>query len=497
MTAYQALHSRFRQVGLLREAGQMLEWDSSTLMPEGSAAGRAEQVAALQLTIHEKLIDARVSDWLADADADNTLDAWQRANLHEMQRQYVHATSVPADLLEAASMAASECEIIWRRARPANDFKLLLPSLQRVLDTVRETGQAKAAALGCSLYDALLDQYEPGGHAADIDVLFGKLATFLPGLITAALDRQASAPPPLPLDGPFPIASQEALGRRLMQTLGFDFERGRLDVSLHPFCGGTSEDVRITTRYRDSDFASALMGVLHETGHALYEFGLPADWRYQPVGKARGMSLHESQSLLMEMQACRSREFFEFAAPLIREAFQRSGPEFESENLYRLATRVERSLIRVHADEATYPAHVILRYRLERQMLAGDLPLADLPEAWRAGMLDLIGVSPSNDADGCMQDIHWPCGAWGYFPTYTMGAMTAAQLFDAAKRAVPGIEAGISRGDFSPLLGWLRTHVHGKASSLPTAEIVTTATGKPLDVGVFRQHLERRYVNTP
>ncbi|MFY7960601.1 MAG: carboxypeptidase M32, partial [Elsteraceae bacterium] len=260
-------------------------------------------------------------------------------------------------------------------------------------------------------------------------------------------------------------------------------------------CGGTPDDIRLTTRYREDDFRSAMMGVLHETGHALYEVGLPADWRYQPVGYARGMSVHESQSLLMEMQACRSRAFARFTAPLIREAFNGSGPAWEAENLYRLGTQVTRGLIRVDADEVTYPAHVILRYRLERALVSGALSLADLPGAWNDGMQELLGVRPPSDVDGCLQDIHWPSGAFGYFPTYTLGAMTAAQLYQAAGAAIPDLDARLEQGDFTALLGWLRTHIHGRASYLPAPALLTEATGRPLESAPFLAHLRRRYLD--
>jgi carboxypeptidase Taq len=265
-------------------------------------------------------------------------------------------------------------------------------------------------------------------------------------------------------------------------------------VSLHPFCGGTPDDVRITTRYSEDLFVQSLMGVLHETGHALYERGLPEQYRYQPVGEARSMSIHESQSLLMEMQACRSLPFLEYLAPIARDVFGGSGPAWEPENLYKLYTRVERGLIRTESDEVTYPAHVILRYRLEKAMLAGDLPIADLPGAWNAGMEELLGVRPPDDRRGCLQDIHWYDGAWGYFPTYTLGAMTAAQLYDAAVRAEPPIPDGIRRGDFAPLVAWLRTNVHAKASLLPTRDLVTAATGRPLEAAPFEKHLRQRYL---
>jgi carboxypeptidase Taq len=495
MNAYQELSQRFRRLGLLGDALAVLNWDTAAMMPDGAATARAEQTATLSVLIHEQQTEPRIGELLAAADAETDLDDWQRANLAEMHRGYVHATAVPAALVERLSVASSECEMAWRSARPANDFGGLLPKLRRVLELTREQAAAKAAALGCTPYDALLDQYEPGGRAETIDRLFGELESFLPALTQRVLERQRARPAPLPLDGPFDVAAQRGLGVKLMAALGFDFEHGRLDVSHHPFCGGTPDDVRITTRFDPADFTSALMAVLHETGHALYERGLPTAWRHQPVGNARGMSLHESQSLLIEMQACRSRAFAEFAAPLAREAFGRAGPAWQADNLHRLSTRVAPGLIRVDADEVTYPAHVILRYRLERALLAGDLDLADLPGAWRDGMRALLGIAPDDDTDGCLQDIHWPSGAWGYFPTYTLGAMTAAQLFAAARAQLPGLMDDLAHGNFSRLLGWLRTNVHAKGSRHSAPEILTQATGAPLGVAAFRRHLETRYLD--
>jgi carboxypeptidase Taq len=494
LAPYQTLEARFARLGALQDATAMLQWDSATVMPAGGAPARAEQLAQLKLVCHEIVTDPALADLLAGAAAQNDLDPWQRANLAEMRRIWVHATAVPAELVEALSKACSACEMRWRQARPAGDFAAVLPELTRVLALVREVATAKAARLGKSPYECLLDEYEPGGSETEIDALFADLARVLPGLIDGALASQAAAPVPLPLAGPFPIEAQRQLALQLMQRLGFDFEHGRLDVSLHPFCGGTPDDVRLTTRYDETDFGRAMMGVLHETGHALYERGLPPSWRRQPVGQARGMSLHESQSLLVEMQACRSREFIEFAAPLLRRAFAGSGKAWEPDNLYRLNTRVQRSLIRVDADEVTYPAHVILRFRLERALIAGDLALEDLPVAWNDGMRALLGIAPGNDREGCLQDIHWYDGAWGYFPTYTLGAMTAAQLFDAATRAEPTILPSIARGEFAPLTAWLRQNVHAKGSRYSTAEIITQATGRPLDAKAFERHLQTRYL---
>ncbi|WP_029354899.1 carboxypeptidase M32 [Bosea sp. 117] len=494
MSAYASLSGHFGRISAMSNALGILQWDSDVMMPKGAAEARAESMALLRVLAHEMAVDPRIGDWLAEAGEDGNLTDWETANLAEIRRVWTVETALPADLVEASSKAISASEMKWRQARADSDFATLLPYLAEVLKLQREAGVAKGEKLGLSPYDALLNDYEPGGRSEKIDALFDDLASFLPAFTEEALAKQARRPEPAPLEGPFPIEAQRRLGLRIMAALGYDFERGRLDVSTHPFCGGADNDVRITTRYDDADFSKALMGVIHETGHALYEQGRPAIFMSQPVGHARGMSMHESQSLIMEMQACRSPEFLAFATPLMREAFGASGPGWESEAMWRRYTKVERGFIRVDADEVTYPAHVILRYRLEKALIADAMPLSELPAAWNAGMRELLGITPPNDRLGCLQDIHWPSGGWGYFPTYTLGAMTAAQLFDAACRAEPDTLPGIARGDFAPLVGWLRTNIHAQASRYATDDLLTRATGRPLDAGVFKAHLARRYL---
>jgi len=494
MTAYQRLEERFKRIAVLRDVDSLLHWDMSTMMPMGAAPARSEQMATIKVLCHEWLTATEIENWLGEAQSDRTLDSWQAANLGEMRRQWLHASAIDGKLTEALAKAVSECEIVWRKARAASDFKSVRPLLQTVLDLTRKSAKAKSEKLEVSPFDALLDEYDPGLRASEVDRLFAPLIQALPELLGEVLEHQRSHPP-LRIKGPFPADQQRMLGLKFMGNLGFDFDRGRLDVSLHPFCGGAAGDVRITTRYDEGDFAKALMGVLHETGHALYEQGLPLPWRYQPVGRVHSMAIHESQSLLIEMQACRSREFIEFAAPLMAEAFGGVGPAWSADNLYRHYTRVRPGAIRVDADEVTYPLHVLLRYRLEKSLIAGDLPLVDLPEAWNSGMKELLGFAPANDGDGCLQDIHWFDGAWGYFPSYTIGAMAAAQLFDAARNADPEIMSAIGRGDFKPLLAWLRRHVHGEASRLNPADLIRQATGRSLDPAVFLAHLKTRYLS--
>lgn len=493
--AYRALEARFREISVLRDVVGMLDWDRATLMPPGGSEARAEQTALVQRLRHERLTAPETAALLDEAEADTgALDPWQAANLREMRRLWAHAAGVPAALVVADRKARVLCEAKWRVARRTGSFAEVLPVFSRVLELVREVAAAEASVLGCAPYDALIDRYEPGACTATIDPILGEYGNFLPDFLDDVLARQNSRPPPTMPEGPFPVDNQARLGRLMAKAIGLRFDSARLDVSDHPFSSGVPDDSRITARYNPDDYAEGLMAVLHETGHAMYERGLPADWRYQPVGTARGMAMHESQSLLIEMQVSRSPEFYKWVAPVMRETFGRSGPEWEPENLYQLAARVERSLIRVDADEVTYPAHIILRYRLEKALMADDLPLADLPGAWRDGMRELLGIEPPDAIDGCLQDIHWYEGIFGYFPTYTLGAFAAAQIFAAARAALPDLSDRIGQGDFAPLMQWLRINVHAKGALQSTDALLEEVTGRPLGSDAFKAHLRARYL---
>ena len=360
----------------------------------------------------------------------------------------------------------------------------------------REIAATKAEQLGTSPYEALLDQYEPGGSVETIDRLFGELGAFLPDLLEAVLSRQAALPPMPTPSGPFPVELQRRVGMQLMERIGFDFGHGRLDVSAHPFCGGVPDDVRITTRYDENNFARALMGVLHETGHALYQRGLPEKWRLQPVGRARGMAVHESQSLFLEMQVCRSRAFLTFAAPILRETFAGEGPGWDPDALYRRQTQrpAQPDPSRCRRGDLPRSRHFALPPRAgdDRRRSSAELIC---PAPGPKGFSQLLGIAPTNDREGCLQDIHWYDGVWGYFPTYTLGALIAAQLFEAVREAIPDMLEAVARGEFAPLLGWLRDRVHSKGSLLSTAELVEDATGRPLGTESFERHLHDRYLD--
>jgi carboxypeptidase Taq len=487
---YAELTERFARIGAIEGALAILSWDSAVMMPRGASAGRGEQVATLRRVAHDLLVAPEVAQLLDAAEAAPPLDPWEQANLAEMRHRHRHAVAVPGRLVEALERATNACEMLWRDARAKSDLAALAPSLQQVVDLVREQAAAKADALGVAPYDALLDLYEPGLTGEDLDALLAPLPEAIAPILEVAAARGGAAVHP---DLPVTVEDQRKVGRLLLERLGFDFAHGRLDESTHPFCGGVPDDVRLTTRYGEGHFVQALFGILHEAGHALYSQGLPTAWRHQPVGEARGMVVHESQSLLMEMQVCRGPAFLRFLSGVLRDAHG-PDPAFTAEALAATVHRVERGLIRVEADEVTYPLHIVLRWRLERALLAGELRVADLPGAWNEQMRALMGVVPPDDRRGCLQDIHWPVGAIGYFPCYTLGALLAAQLAQALRAAVPDLDARIEQGEMAPLLAWLRANVHGLGRRFGWRELTLRATGRPLQVEPFLAHLRKRYL---
>ena len=492
MTAYQNLTARFGKIATIQEALSMLGWDEAAVMPPAGGAARADQVATLAGIAHGMLTDPRTLDDIEFAKADDPVAA---RNLALMRHAHRRATSLPADLVETLTRTASLCEKTWREARRQSDFSMVAKPLAELVALVRQSAMALGEALTLSPYDALMDEHQPGIGAAETAMIFDRYEDFLNRALPLVEAAQAKRNSQAPGSAPFPEAMQEALCRRLSEAAGLDFRGARLDRSTHPFCGGTPTDIRITTRYDEGDFAVALMGVLHETGHALYEAGLPREFARQPVGQAAGMGAHESQSLIIEMQAARSDAYLTYLGPVLAEAFGQNTEDFALPRLQARLRRVERGFIRVEADELTYPAHVMLRFRLEQAMIAGDLAVADLPGAWNDGFKALLGRTPPDDAQGCLQDIHWYSGGFGYFPSYTLGAMAAAQLMAAARRALPDLDHALARGDFSPLTGWLRENVHRQGARYGFNDLLKSATGEGLNPALFEAHLTQRYLS--
>lgn len=497
MNTYEKLEGRFRQIQRLNDIRAIASWDEAVMMPEGGSRFRNDSMGELMVVIQSLVSAPEVGEWLSEClEQAGKMDTWQQANLREMKRVYVENTAIAPDLKQRLVVAGMNSEQQWRKLRAANNWQDYLPYLQEVLDLTREAVTQLQAHTKLSIYDTALAMYSPGLSTATVEKLFAELKTFLPQMIPQIVEKQKSEPTIVPV-GRFPVAAQKALGLELMKAVGFSMNNGRLDESHHPFCGGTPRDVRITTRYNEDEFVSSLMGVLHETGHALYEQHLPDAWLTQPVGAACGMAIHESQSLLMEMQVCRSREFLTFAGPLIRKhmgPFVSNYDSLETPNLARLVSRVQPDYIRVNADEVTYPAHIIMRFEIERDLLENRWPLKDLPEVWNEKMKSYLGLSTAgNFKDGCMQDVHWPSGAFGYFPAYTFGAVIAAQLFDTIARKAANVGGEIANGNFAPLHSWLNENIWSRGTSVHTLEMVEQAAG-PLSAVPFRKHLELRYL---
>ncbi|HET7731161.1 MAG TPA: carboxypeptidase M32 [Usitatibacter sp.] len=470
----------------------IVDWDRATMMPPRGSESRAAAQAELDALIHRLRTDPRQAQLLAAADSE-PLEEAERANLREMRRLHREENVLPEALVEARVMASARCEHAWRSQRPANDWKGFLPNLREVVRIAREEATLLSQEMGLSRYDAMVDRWEPDMRSAELDRLFGDLRQWLPGLITRVRDKQAKEKVIEPV-GPYPVDRQRDLGLALMQLLGFDFSAGRLDESTHPFCGGVPEDVRLTTRYREDDFTTSMMSTAHETGHARFQQNLPREWLGQPLGVARSAGIHESQSLSVEMQLVRRRAFAGLLAPLLRRHLG-DQPAFAPENLYRLLTRVEPGYIRVDADELTYPLHVILRYEIERPLIEGEIEPDDIPALWDEKMSSLLGLDTrGNFTNGCMQDVHWSESLFGYFPTYTLGAMYAAQWFAAIGRAHPDLDERIAAGDLAPVFDWLRANIWTQGRRWETAELVRRASGEPLNPAHFRRHLESRYL---
>ena len=497
-SAVSKLEDLGKKLEAIEHAQSMLSVDEAVMMPVGGGEKRAEAMSVLAGLYHEMATAPEIGDWL-DAAETEPLEAKQKAAIRESHRVYTNMTCLSSDFVRKQVNARVRSEQLWRELRPTGDWAAFLPAFEGLVATAREEAQLRAEALGLAPYDAMMEQYDPGNRAADIAPVFDELKSFLKGFVPEALayQEQKLAQRPLkPFNAPFPIEKQKALGLAMMEAIGFDFEHGRLDISHHPFCGGVPTDVRMTTRYVTGEFLSSLMGILHETGHGLYEQNLPKQWAHWPVGKARGMAIHESQSLFVEKQIARSAEFWEWAMPHVTEHL---GDEalagWELDDVLAHVHRIERGLIRVDADEATYPLHVILRFEIEKELIEGTLAPKDVPEAWDARMQEYLGLRTIDDPkDGPMQDVHWPSGAFGYFPSYTLGAMIAAQLWAAIEKEQPTAREDMRSGRFVELNDWRRDHIWSQASFHSTPGLLERATGEPLNARHFEDHLRRRYL---
>ena len=492
--AYDQIISTYSRLHNFQHLGSLAGWDQAANMPPAGNEARAAALSELATLLHRLRTDPKLADHISRAEQEPLSDL-QRANLREAQRDWHSANALPEALVRRQTMARSRCEHAWRSQRPANDWEGFVENFRDVLANTREEARLLSEQTGLRGYDALLDQFEPGMRCATLDRVFGEVRQWLPGLIQRVVDKQSRdpliQPPP-----PFPVTAQRALCEQVVRWLGFNFDAGRLDVSTHPFCGGVPEDVRMTTRFSEDDFLGSLMGTIHETGHGRYEQNLPRDWLGQPLAHARSMGLHESQSLSFEMQLGSHPGFVALLAPMVAQAFG-DGPAYTAQNLHRLISRVKPGYIRVDADEVTYPAHVILRYEIERPLVEGEIEPEDVPALWDAKMAELLGVDTrGNFRDGPLQDVHWAEGLIGYFPCYTLGAMYAAQWFAAMRRTTPDLDARIASGDLGVVFDWLRDNIWSQASRWTTDELALRASGEVLNPAHFKAHLESRYLGS-
>ncbi|HET9644681.1 MAG TPA: carboxypeptidase M32 [Burkholderiaceae bacterium] len=488
-TALVELHARLHR---LQHLQSIAWWDQACNMPPKGNEARAAALAEIGTLMHRMRTDPALREQLDRAEQE-PLDDDQRADLREMRREWRRANALPVWMVEAKTIATSRCEHAWRSQRPANDLRGFLENFRPVLDLARQEAACLADDSGLSRYDALLDRYEPGMTGATAERLFGEVRQWLPRMVGEAVELQ-SRWRVIELAGPFPKEAQRALNLEVMQRLGFDFDAGMLGESTHPFSGGVPEDVRMTTRYREDDFLKSLLATIHETGHARYEQNLPRPTLGQPVGRARSMGVHESQSLSFEMQLARSRPFAELLAPMLRKHLgdQRA---FEPDNLRRLLTRVKPGLTRVDADELCYPAHVILRFEIERALIEGEIEAEDIAPVWDEKLKALLGLQAGdNFGDGCLQDVHWAESAFGYFPCYTLGAMYGAQWFAALRRVQTDLDDRIASGDLAVVFDWMRDNIWSQGSRWTTSELALRASGEPLAPGHYKAHLERRYL---
>jgi len=490
--AYDELTRAYARLYRLGHLQSLAGWDQAANMPPKSSAARAAALGEMAALLHRLRTDPVLAEAIARAEQES-LDEMQRANLREIRRDWRMANALPESLVHRRQIAASRCEHAWRTQRPANDWAGFLVNFREVLAIAREEAERLSQRLGLPRYDALMDRFEPGMTSAVVDRVFGDVRQWLPALVQRVGERLARESVVAPV-GPFALPAQRRLCEQVIGLLGFDFEAGRLDVSTHPFCGGVPEDVRMTTRFREDDFLGSLLGTVHETGHGRYEQNLPRDWLGQPLAEARSMAVHESCSLAFEMQLAGHPGFVARLAPLVAEAFGPQ-PAFEPANLHRLITRMKPGPIRVDADEVTYPAHIILRYEIERPLIEGQIEAQDIPALWEAKAAELLGLDlRGNYRDGPMQDVHWPEGLFGYFPCYSLGAMFAAQWFASMRRLHPDLDARIGAGDLSPVFDWLRHNIWSQASRWTTEELAVRASGEALNPAHFKAHLEARYL---
>lgn len=482
--AYEDLMAFQRETEALAQISGRLGWDQETMMPRGAAEQRGEEMSAIEGVLHARRTDPRIGEWLDRAAAP---DDEAKAQLRHIRRSYNRMTKVPAALAQEIARVTSVAQGIWAEARAANDVAAFLPTLADVIRLRRE--EAAALAQGGDLYDALVDDYEPGATAASIGAIFDRMRPRLVALRAAVL---ASPHQPAPLTGSYGSEAQLRLARDLASAFGYDWSRGRLDIAVHPFSSGSGNDVRITTRVSESDPFNCFYSTVHEVGHAAYEQGIDPDYRLTPLGQGVSMGVHESQSRIYENQLGRSRAFTGWLFGQMEERFGAFGIG-SADEFYRTVNRVQPGYIRTEADEVQYNLHIMMRFDLERTLIKGDLAVTDLEAAWNDRFLADFGVAVDRPSNGMLQDVHWSVGLFGYFPTYALGNVYAGCLLKALRTQVPELEARLAEGDASPATGWLREKLQRHGGLRTPVETIAHACGFAPDEGPLLDYLEAKF----
>lgn len=473
----------------LQRIGSVLGWDQETYMPRKGATARGRQMAMLSARAHERFTSAEMGAAIRGAESES-LSGAAAVNLREIRRRYERNVRVPSELVREMTETAVAAKEAWREARRRNEFPLFAPWLTKMIDLKKR--YAEAVGYTTEPYDALLDDYEQGMTAEAVARIFAGLRTRL--LPLASRIRQAGSPRTDFLRRRYPRAQQEAIGRRVLELMGFDLEAGRVDTATHPFCTSfCPSDVRLTNRYDESFFSTSFFGLMHEGGHGLYEQGLPPEHEGTPAGDSVSLGIHESQSRLWENQVGRGRPFWRYYFPVVREAFPEALGDVTADEFWRAVNESKPSLIRVEADEVFYNLHIMLRFELERDLFRGLIRAEETPALWKERMETDIGVRPEKDSEGVLQDIHWSMGLMGYFPTYALGNLYAAQLLAAARRALPDLDERIGRGDLRTLLDWLRANVHAHGMTYRAPDLIREVTGEAPNPDYFMQYLEAKY----
>jgi len=491
MDTYAKLTATLKDIALLDATSGLLGWDEQVNLPPGAASLRAQQNAALAAVVHRDFTKPEIGEWVDELEKAE-LDADAACVVRETRREYDRAVKLPADFVRRKSEAASNGYHAWTEARKNDDFAAFAPMLEMQLDLARE----EAGYLGCggNPYDYWIDRFDPGMSAGVFGELFAQMRQPLKELAEAVLAAPRLAD--VSIFKGFPVEAQETFLRDVLERIGFDYDYGRLDKAVHPFCGGSGWDTRLTTRYAPDNPLDSLFSAIHEAGHGMYEQGLRVgnpDSFGLPLSNAVGMGVHESQSRLWENQVARSEAFWSYYEARYREAFAVQLDGVSSDDLRLAINAVQRQPIRVDADEVTYNLHVILRFELERALFAGDLKVADLPAEWNRLSEDLLGLTPKNFSTGCLQDVHWSEGFFGYFPSYALGNVLAAQLWEAANQANPTLNEDFCAGNFSALLNWLRENVHRHGRRFGTRELIKQATGEDISPEPLLTYLRTRY----